>query len=310
MASHTTTIHADYSSRPIKHERKRRSHLELAEILQVTREVIAEEKYLSIRHLFYRLATEYQLIEKTEREYNKLCYRLTKWRRSGDLDHSSFADHTRWYYGSTGYASLSDGLRQLAGGYQRDPWAPSDVHVELWTEKGAMINILTSAASKYRVKVFPSHGFNSITNLYTTARTFRQLQEDGKVIYIYYFGDHDPSGVLIDKKMAEVLKDFGATVNFERVAVAARQINEFNLPTRPTKKSDPRSKTFVGDSVEIDAMRTQDIIDLVDAHVSPHIDNDIWNAIEAAEENDRAALGALIKGVESWENSRRLEGVG
>jgi hypothetical protein len=41
---------------------------------------------------------------------------------------------------------------------------------------------------------------------------------------------------------------------FVRVAVNPEQIEEFDLPTRPTKKTDSRAKTFEGESVEVDAI--------------------------------------------------------
>jgi hypothetical protein len=45
------------------------------------------------------------------------------------------------------------------------------------------------------------------------------------------------------------------TVHFKRLAVLPGQITEWNLPTRPTKTSDSRSRNFGGDvSVELDAI--------------------------------------------------------
>ena len=56
--------------------------------------------------------------------------------------------------------------------------------------------------------------------------------------FIYYFGDHDPSGVVVDRKIEQGLREFApdAEIHFKRVAVHPEQIREWNLPTRPTKK--------------------------------------------------------------------------
>ena len=49
------------------------------------------------------------------------------------------------------------------------------------------------------------------------------------------------------------LIEFGASVEFERVAVTMRQINEWKLPVRPTKRTDSRTKRYGEQgSVELD----------------------------------------------------------
>ena len=58
------------------------------------------------------------------------------------------------------------------------------------------------------------------------------------------------------------------------VAVTERQIVELNLPTRPTKKSDSRSKNWNGDdSVELDAippnLLRQLVRDAIERHTTP-----------------------------------------
>ncbi len=55
----------------------------------------------------------------------------------------------------------------------------------------------------------------------------------------------------------ETLRDLApdAEIYFERIAVTAEQINDWDLPSRPTKTSDTRSvKWRGGDSVELDAI--------------------------------------------------------
>lgn len=61
-----------------------------------------------------------------------------------------------------------------------------------------------------------------------------------KYSYIYQFGDHDPSGVLIprsiESRLTELCEKFGCEPPLvERVALTEAHIKQFNLPTRPTK---------------------------------------------------------------------------
>ena len=55
-----------------------------------------------------------------------------------------------------------------------------------------------------------------------------------------------------DATEAEQAFDYYATL--ERIAVTRQQITAWDLPTRPTKKTDSRSKSFKGPSVELDAI--------------------------------------------------------
>ena len=78
-----------------------------------------------------------------------------------------------------------------------------------------------------------------------------KINEINKPTHIYYFGDHDPSGVDIPRKVRQTLEEFDCEFEFECVAVTPDQISSMNLLTRPTKKSDSRSKGFEGESVEV-----------------------------------------------------------
>jgi hypothetical protein len=71
-------------------------------------------------------------------------------------------------------------------------------------------------------------------------------------------------------------KDHGVDVHFGRVAVLEDQILKYKLPTRPTKKSDPRANGFIDESVEIDAMPMKVIRQLAVGCITRHIDEDAW----------------------------------
>ena len=126
------------------------------------------------------------------------------------------------------------------------------------------------------MQVFPFRGFASFTSLYNAAELFRAKQEDeGKEVFVYYFGDHDPSGVAIDPAAVAALReDFGVEISFTRVAVTEAQITAYRLPTRPTKRTDSRAHDFRGRSVEIDAMPRDVLIDLVEGCITQHLPAD------------------------------------
>ena len=86
----------------------------------------------------------------------------------------------------------------------------------------------------------------------------------------------------------------GSAVTFERLAVSADQIIEYNLPTRPTKKTDSRSGGFKGESVELDALSTAQLHGLVENAITRHLDQEHLDRTAMIEEAERNSLDDLI----------------
>lgn len=282
-----------YRSRSIK---PRRTKNQLNEILRASQAIINDEScQVTIRHLFYRLVS-LKLLSKEEREYKKLGSYTMKWRRSGAIPWSSFADNTRWYYGNVGYSGIEAALTNTRDTYRRNLWATQDAFVEIWCEKDAIASILLDEAGSFGVQVFPLRGFSSGSALHNAAYHFKAQQASGKTVYVYYFGDHDDSGMAIDASAARNLwEDHGVKVNFERVAVTPDQITKYNLPTRPRKTTDPRSKNFEGEAVDVDAMPMSVLKDLVRRCIVQHIDPDEWEKERLIEQEERAVFDLFLE---------------
>lgn len=281
-----------YRSRSIK---SRRTNQELDAILQASRRIISEENgKITIRHLFYRLVGE-RLLEKNEREYKKLGTYLMKWRRSGDVPWSAFADNTRWYYGNTGFSSIEAALKNTRDTYRRNLWASQNAFVEIWTEKDAIASILLEEARTFGVQIFPLRGFISGSALHNAADSFKEQIDAGKDVYVYYFGDHDPSGMEIDKSAVRNLReDHGIDINFERITVTQEDIDRYKLPTRPPKPKDTRTKNFSGESVEIDAMPMDVLRRIVRDCIIRHKDAREWAAQSSIEDQERKLLSQVV----------------
>ena len=134
-----------------------------------------------------------------------------------------------------------------------------------------------------------TRGYPSLTFVNAAAE---DIAERGKPAYLYYFGDHDPSGVDIPRKVESDLRTFapGADMYFQSVAVTPRQIAAWELPTRPTKKTDSRSKNFEGESVEVDAIEPKTLRELVRDCIERHVDQRALEVVEVAEESEREIL--------------------
>jgi hypothetical protein len=272
----------------------------MGELLDATLQALEDEPgAMTIRHLCYVMESR-KYIEKTERAFKTYDGHLVNWRRKGLVPWDAFVDNTRWYYGATGYNGLEEALIQSKNAYRRNIWADLNVYVEIWTEKDAIAGILLEAADVYGVKVLPLRGFASLTVLYNAAAAFNEMNRRGKNVYIYYFGDHDDSGQLIDPCALRSLEDdFGVKVNFERVALTEYQIQYYNLPTRPAKESSHSKhlakKGASGSSVEIDALPMNVLRGMVDQVLSQHVPRGWLAAMEQIETGEREIYGAFIQ---------------
>jgi hypothetical protein len=145
-----------------------------------------------------------------------------------------------------------------------------------------------------------SRGFSSVTYLHSAAEN---IKAEHKPTYIYYFGDHDPSGVRIDPKIEEGLREFApdAAIHFERVAVTLAQIEELHLPTRPTKsgKENTHARGFVGESVEVDAIESSRLRLIASECIERHVDADAYRILKAAEKSEREIMLRLAASFEN-----------
>jgi hypothetical protein len=114
-----------------------------------------------------------------------------------------------------------------------------------------------------------------------------------KPAYIYHFGDFDPSGVDAARDIEVKLRRYApeAEIHFERPAVTREQIEQWNLPTRPTKQSDSRAKKFGSAvSVELDAIPAHQLRALVRECIERHVDKEKLGILRTAEESERELL--------------------
>jgi hypothetical protein len=171
--------------------------------------------------------------------------------------------------------------------------------VEIWLEKDALSGVVYEVTSEWDVPLMVTRGYPSVTYLHEAAEA---ISAQRKPAYIYYLGDHDPSGVDIPRKVEAGLREFAprAEIHFQRVAVLPEQIVELQLPTRPTKTTDSRSKHFEGESVEVDAIPPAKLRALVRECNELHVDQHALRVMRVAEKPERTLLQHLINNAASF----------
>jgi hypothetical protein len=273
--------------------KQRRTKAEMEEIREAIVTTLEDENPMTVRQVFYRLVSQ-GAIDKTENDYVcTACRLLVEMRLNGTIPFDWIADNSRWQRGKAkSYSSIEQALANCVSTYRRDLWDNQDVYVEVWTEKDALAGVLLEETRNWDVPLMVSRGFSSITYLHNAAEA---IHYQGKPAYLYYFGDHDPSGVLIDRDIERKLRGFApkAEIHFQRVAVTRQQIRDLRLPTRPTKAS-KHSRGFRGRSVEVDAIPPRTLREMVRNCIEQHIDDNRLAALKRTEAAERESMQTFI----------------
>lgn len=277
-----------YGPRPIR-RRDRRSKAAIEVIESAIYATLKADHPQTLRGLFYQLVSQ-GIVPKTDAAYKGLVGRLAvRMRRANVLPYEWLADNTRWMRKPTSYTSLEAALARTAATYRRAVWADQPVYVEVWLEKDALAGVLFDVTAVWDVPLMVTKGYPSLSYLYEAAEALRAAD---KPAYLDHFGDLDPSGVDIPRKVEAELRRMvpEADIHFERVAVTEDQITRWDLPTRPTKATDTRSAGFGTRSVEVDAIPAHWLRALVASCLDKHVNAQQLASIEVAEASERALL--------------------
>lgn len=289
-----TAVQPVYRARTIKRERRTRARLlQLdAQILEVLR----QDHPQSVRHVFYRM-TDPRLsepVEKSERGYRHVQDRCVKLRRAGLLPYGWITDATRRGYFTPTYRTAGDFLRSVAGQYRADLWQQSGWYPEVWVESRSIAGVIQDDCEELAVSLYPAGGFSSITLAYEAAQWIN-AENDGKPVRIFYIGDYDPAGVLIDVALErELRKHLKPTIelSFIRLGITAAQIITLDLPCKPRKAGDRRS-VHIESTVEAEAMPARDLRDLLRRNVEALLPENALAVARVAETSERAHLARV-----------------
>lgn len=246
----------------------------------------------TVRQVFYQ-ATVRGAIDKTEAGYDRVQRALVQLRRTGRIPFRKITDNTRWQIKPTTYDGPKDALEDAAREYRRAVWGDVDAYVEIWIEKDALAGVVAPITGVADVALMVSRGYSSLTFLHSSAE---DIADCGKPAYIYQLGDFDPSGQDAARHIEQTLRELAprAEIHFERLAVLPQQIEEWRLPSRPTKTTDSRAKGFgYAESVELDSIHPDNLRGIVAGAISRHLPANHIKAIKAAEDSDRERLRLL-----------------
>lgn len=247
-------------------KRERRSTARIEQLDQQILAVLQEDHPQSVRHVFYRMTNPRlpEPVEKTERGYRHVQDRIVKLRRAGRLPYGWITDATRRGYHTPTYRNEADFLRSMKESYRADLWRLSGFYCEVWTESRSIAGVIEDDCRELAVSLYPAGGFSSITLAHQSAEVINHYAK-GRPVKIFYIGDYDPAGVLIDVALEKELRAHlsqNISLHFERIGITADQIEAFDLPAKPRKETDRRA-LHIRETVEAEAMPASILRDML-----------------------------------------------
>lgn len=305
----------------------------LAQVLEIL-EMYEAQRPLTARQIFYRLVGAYEY-DKTELAYNRLCEYLVRARRSGMIPFDWIRDDGTamykpaipWgidgFYGTRSYLDYEVG-HLVPDRYRRDRLSYQGYQIEVWCEAAGMAPQLVRVARPYGASVYSTGGFSSVTVTHEVAQ--RVVREPRPTIFLH-IGDLDPSGQSIYEAMSEDIDTFVSQLKgirerhpdderwemieedcefiYHRVALTEEQVEEYALPTAPPKSSDRRTRNWIGETCQAEAMAPDDLAEILDASILNYIDMDVHRNVLEVEGRDKAELLDLLTPIQ--QNSENEE---
>ena len=267
----------------------------LGQINSIIDEYSAEGYRLTLRQLYYQLVSR-DIITNNQKEYAKLSSLLVKGRMAGEVDWNIIEDRIRMPFIPYWVNDIPDAVQDTIDQYRLNRMMNQDVYIELWVEKDALSGVLKPITSYYHINLMVNRGYSSCSAMYDSYKRFSQHYGD-KECHVLYLGDHDPSGLDMDRDIHDRLYEFGVDIEVERVALTSEQIRKYNPPSNPVKFTDSRADAYIVQfgktSWEVDALNPKTLNTLIRSRINKLIDVDLFKQKIDDEEKDKRVLQAF-----------------
>jgi hypothetical protein len=259
-------------------------------------EYAADGFILTLRQLYYQFVSR-NFISNSEKSYKRLGEIIGWARMNGDIDWDAIEDRSRSLRVVPHWGNPASIVKSAAHSYRRDKWATQPSQVEVWVEKEALLGVFSRICVELDVPVFACKGYTSLSEMKSAGDRFLDRHESrGQDTIVLHFGDHDPSGIDMTRDIQDRLDTFTfnyGIVQVERLALTMDQVTEWNPPPNPAKVSDSRFEGYMRkyghSSWELDALKPNVLIDLVEAQIDEYRDEKLWK-IEREKENVERSL--------------------
>ena len=196
----------------MSNKRTRRTQSEIRSLKDAIYRLCEDQHPRTVRGLFYQLV-KLELIPKTEGAYSGTVSRLCgEMREEGELPWDWIADTTRWMRKPDSYDSLEQFQEENAILYRRELWRSQGKYVEVWCEKATLAGLLTDVTYEWDVPLMCTTGFSSKGFIHSAAEA---VVGRGCPSFIYYLGDHDPSGLKIWEDLRKRFTNYWWNISYD-----------------------------------------------------------------------------------------------
>jgi hypothetical protein len=295
----------------------------------------AVERPMTLRHLWYLLLSDGTIklskksaakarADEDKRHYNNLSSWIVDARMEGVVPFSAIVDGLRESIKPSSWSGLEEFGDAVRQAYRKDLWARQTDYIEFWFEKDAIIGVIENIATKYDVKMRPLRGQSSLTFLHQAAAEIAAVK---KPVFIYYFGDHDPSGYGIEDSArerlqsllyklapaadAKIIVEFGnegdedeaphnvGLVCWERLGFKYRDLARTDIMPLEAKVSDNNYQKFIdrfqdARAAELDALPTDEIRNRMQRTIEAHINMPAWKRLQRTEALEKESVDAVF----------------
>ena len=280
-----------------------------ADIISAVKEYMDQhlEMLFTIRQLFYQMVAK-KGYPNSRASYGHFSKALVEGRLEGEIDYERIIDMSRpEYFNDPEEEDATKELRrrvdELITGLNVNIWKEQPVYLEVWIEKESLSRVIFPVCQKYNVNLIVGRGYSSYTQV---AKAIDRFPE-GKKNHILYLGDHDPSGMHIQEKLASRLKGYAKSmgkkveIEVQRVALTFDQAKNLNLPSSKMKKLGQGSTVYrnsYGSEVwELDALEPPYLLTLIEDAISKCMDRVKWEANRKRLEEFRGEWGMRLRGL-------------
>jgi hypothetical protein len=173
-----------------------------------------------------------------------------------------------------------------------------------------------------------NRGYSSASAMYDSYKRFRGAIDRDQNCKLLYLGDFDPSGIDMIRDIRDRIAEFLSKTYFDEheeedmqdgeseeraksflewfetkfeiipIALTRDQIDEYDPPENPAKRTDPRAKDFIAEhgtsSWEVDALRPDVLNTVLTEAIELRLDLEVYNEVLQSEEEDRDKLQKII----------------
>lgn len=265
---------------------------------------------LTLRQLHYQFVVNNWIVNHLA-AYKKLGVILDDCRYAGIIDWDDIVDRGRQPRIPWAADDVKHALNDTLATFRVNRMLNQETHVEVWTEKDALSEIMSNVTDKWHVRLCVNKGYTSSSAVHESYERFCEHINNGQKVVILYFGDHDPSGLDMVRDIRERLEFMfanGTQLGYEvsedefdviPIGLTMDQIKKYKCPPNPAKMTDTRApgyiKKFGRMSWEVDALPAEELVKIINDNIEMHVDMSVYDREMKREKAGRKELESFIK---------------